>query len=86
MGKIFKGLFNKLSPLADFIFQVNPSLCLLNGQYHYVWNLKQKLNEKCTTVLHCNIVNQVLKVFLVKSYKIQVPVLLFVVLHQLLCQ
>ena len=49
-----------------------------------------KLNEKCTPVLHCisiYIVFQALKVRFIKSYKIWLRVLLFlVVLHQLLHQ
>ena len=55
---------------------------VLNGQYQAGWSTKQ--NQMKDTWLFY-IVSQVLKVLLIKSYMVQLPVLLFlVVLHQLL--
>ena len=53
---------------------------VLNGQYQAGWNTNQNQIEN----IHLfDILFQVLKVLLIKIYKIQLPVLLFlVVLHQ----
>ena len=67
-----------------FLLSKTPHLPDLNRQYHAGWNTnhwmeyQQKSNEKYTPFY---IVFQVLKVLFIKIFKIQLPDLLFLVLH-----
>ena len=64
-------MFNRFWSLSKTLFTLpSPILPILNGQYQAAWNANQKFWEGTS----------------VKSYKIQLPVFLFLVLHQFLYQ